>query len=245
MNYPSLPKHTNRQPGKFITTPLTQALTLASRPQRRPPSRTTANDGTTLTTQPVIVDPKRGRRLSRPEEIAIQDRDAPRSKSNYRQSPDVSRRSIVLPPDNYIPVLNPDATITLPPPHEMTVPVPPEAPTSFAPRASGTQTPLNRPRSRSGPITSRSGEPPSYSPGDIQAPIPRRAASPIRDGPSNSVTKIASEVSKGCLPFSKFVTNIVTLVHGTTFTEHLSQSSTSSHKRNSHADSARKPLLTR
>jgi len=194
VNYPRLPKYTNRQPGKTTTTPLTQALKLASRPQRRPPSRTPAND---RTTQPVIVDQKRGRRLSRPEDIAIQDADAPRSKSNYRQSPNVSRRSIVLPPDNYIPVLNPDATITLPPPHEMTLPVPPEAPSSFPPRASGTQTPPNRPKSSSGPITIRPGDPPSYSGlGDIRAPIPRRAASPIpKEGPSNSVSKMTSDVS--------------------------------------------------
>src|SRR6266540_3891918 len=87
VNYPRLPKHTNRQPGKFTHTRQSKALTLASRPPRR--SRTPANDRTSTTTQPVIVDQRRDRRLSRPEEIAIQETvPAPRSKSNFRQSPD-------------------------------------------------------------------------------------------------------------------------------------------------------------
>jgi hypothetical protein len=42
------------------------------------------------------------------------------------QSPVASRRSVVLPPDNYIPILNADATITLPPPHELNMPLPTE-----------------------------------------------------------------------------------------------------------------------
>jgi len=43
------------------------------------------------------------------------------------KSPAASRRSIHL-PDNYIPTLNPDSTITLPPPHELSIPVLPEVP---------------------------------------------------------------------------------------------------------------------
>jgi len=46
--------------------------------------------------------------------------------SARNQSPVPSRRSIVLPPDNYIPVLNADATISLPPPHELAMPLPTE-----------------------------------------------------------------------------------------------------------------------
>ena len=64
---------------------------------------------------------------SRPEEITIQNATArPRSMSVRNQSPVASRRSVVLPPDNYIPVLNADATITLPPPHELNMPLPTE-----------------------------------------------------------------------------------------------------------------------
>jgi len=47
--------------------------------------------------------------------------------SARNQSPVASRRSVVLPPDNYIPVLNADATISLPPPHELAMPLPTEA----------------------------------------------------------------------------------------------------------------------
>jgi len=45
-----------------------------------------------------------------------------------KHSPSVSHRSIVLPPDNYIPTLGPDSLISLPPPHELSQPVPPVAP---------------------------------------------------------------------------------------------------------------------
>lgn len=54
------------------------------------------------------------------------------------KSPAASRRSIPLPPDNYIPILNPDSTITLPPPHELSIPVPPEAPEGIMSAPMGT-----------------------------------------------------------------------------------------------------------
>lgn len=42
-------------------------------------------------------------------------------------SPSVSHRSIVLPPDGFIPTLGPDSLISLPPPHELSLPVPPSS----------------------------------------------------------------------------------------------------------------------
>lgn len=62
---------------------------------------------------------------SRPEEITIQEAipPPPRPKSVQQYSPAGPRRSVVLPPDNYIPILNPDSTITLPPPHELSMPI--------------------------------------------------------------------------------------------------------------------------
>ncbi|KAF5323243.1 hypothetical protein D9619_013506 [Psilocybe cf. subviscida] len=47
---------------------------------------------------------------------------------NAPRSPNVSHRDIVLPPDNYIPVMDANSVISLPPPHELSVMVAPEAP---------------------------------------------------------------------------------------------------------------------
>ncbi|KAF8162571.1 hypothetical protein B0H34DRAFT_284908 [Crassisporium funariophilum] len=68
------------------------------------------------------------RRVSIPESIAIQPQfsattapgDEPiRPVSVRNRSPSVSHRSIVLPPDGYIPMLGSDSMISLPPPHEL------------------------------------------------------------------------------------------------------------------------------
>lgn len=47
---------------------------------------------------------------------------------NAPRSPSVSHRDIVLPPDNYIPVMGANSVISLPPPHELSAMVAPEAP---------------------------------------------------------------------------------------------------------------------
>lgn len=61
---------------------------------------------------------------SKPEDISVYDPNAPiRPILVHNHSPSVSHRPIVLPPDNFIPVLNADSTLTLPPPHELSQPV--------------------------------------------------------------------------------------------------------------------------
>lgn len=108
-------------------------------------ARGRGGDGATIAA-PVPVHPpssqsQRSGPSSAPESIAIQ-ADAQRSSRARTQSPGQSRRSgarspslapsrrshrshrsVVLPPDGYIPTLGPDALISLPPPHELSQPV--------------------------------------------------------------------------------------------------------------------------
>jgi len=71
----------------------------------------------------------------------------------HNHSPTISHRSIVVPPDNYIPTLRADSLIYLPPPHELSQPVPPEPP----PIPPATQ-PISRPRSNSRTIDALDNE---------------------------------------------------------------------------------------
>ncbi len=74
---------------------------------------------------------------SAPEAIRVIPSDGPiRPVSVYNHSPSVVHQSIVLPPDNYIPVMNANSVIALPPPHELTIPVSAEAPPVKPPAAS-------------------------------------------------------------------------------------------------------------
>lgn len=88
----------------------------------------------------------------RPERISIQPQ--PSGDPNgpihpvpvWNYSPSVFHERITLPPDNYIPTMDANSVINLPPPHELSYPVPPEGPPlNLPPRDFA---PL-RPRSRS------------------------------------------------------------------------------------------------
>ena len=73
---------------------------------------------------------------SAPEAIRVMPSDgAIRPVSVYNHSPSVVHQSNVLPPDNYIPVMNANSVIALPPPHELTIPVAAEAPPVKPPAA--------------------------------------------------------------------------------------------------------------
>ncbi|KAF8872611.1 hypothetical protein CPB84DRAFT_1799127, partial [Gymnopilus junonius] len=71
-----------------------------------------------------------------PETINVQDPNAPIHPVSIRNmTPSIRHERIVLPPDNYIPTMGPDSLITLPPPHELSQPVAPEAPPILPPTA--------------------------------------------------------------------------------------------------------------
>ncbi|CAA7261091.1 unnamed protein product [Cyclocybe aegerita] len=70
----------------------------------------------------------RNRSNSRPETIDVNDNTPIRPISVHNHSPSVVHRPITLPPDNYIPTMGPNSMISLPPPHELSLPVAPEAP---------------------------------------------------------------------------------------------------------------------
>ncbi|KAJ3500998.1 hypothetical protein NLJ89_g9539 [Agrocybe chaxingu] len=70
----------------------------------------------------------RDRSNSRPETIDVNDNTPIRPISVHNHSPSVIHRPIVLPPDNYIPTMGANSMISLPPPHELSLPVAPEAP---------------------------------------------------------------------------------------------------------------------
>ena len=65
--------------------------------------------------------------INYPEDIAVRPHSTQESSSAIPIRPisTVSRRSSKLPPDGYIPVVGVDSVISLPPPHELSVPVPP------------------------------------------------------------------------------------------------------------------------
>ncbi|KAH9483413.1 hypothetical protein JR316_0002879 [Psilocybe cubensis] len=66
----------------------------------------------------------------------------------WNHSPSVFHERIKLPPDNYIPTMDANSVITLPPPHELSYPVAPEG-------ASTRDNPATRPRSGSRPEVSQ------------------------------------------------------------------------------------------
>lgn len=78
-------------------------------------------------TQPPVPEPMPPHQA--PEAIRVMPSDGPiHPVPVYNHSPSVVHQSIVLPPDNYIPVMNANSVIALPPPHELTIPVAAEAP---------------------------------------------------------------------------------------------------------------------
>ena len=89
---------------------------------------TNQNQGPSSTSQP----------NDHPENITVQ----PQSNEDIRpisihnRSPSVSHRSFKLPPDGYIPIIGANSLISLPPPHELSIPVPP----SGGPQPSATAT---------------------------------------------------------------------------------------------------------
>ena len=72
--------------------------------------------------------------------------------SVQNHSPIVSHRSFKLPPDGYVPIIGANSVISLPPPHELSVPVPPTS----APQPS--TTPSSSKQERKKTSTSRSSE---------------------------------------------------------------------------------------
>ncbi|KAF9522961.1 hypothetical protein CPB83DRAFT_70442 [Crepidotus variabilis] len=91
---------------------------------RRPPSTVPApSRSTTVPLRVPSTQPPLASVSSQPEDISVQEPTAPiKPISIYNHSPSASHRSIVL-PDNYIPTLNADSTITLPPPHDFSQPI--------------------------------------------------------------------------------------------------------------------------
>jgi len=125
---PDVARYPKTLPIRTITTPMDVQVpsTQPQPPQPMPPHQppTALHGPTTKPAERITVQPN-----AEPSEQIH-----PIPIHNY--SPSVSRRSIVLPPDNYIPTLGPDSLISLPPPHELSQPVPPVAPlTQTAPRS--------------------------------------------------------------------------------------------------------------
>jgi len=145
---PDVGKYNNQQlPIPTLTTPLPVRMpsTQPQPPPSMPPQQPSSSRG-------------------RPENITVQpsnDPNAPiRPVSIRNRSPAVSHRSLFLPPDNYIPTLGSDSMISLPPPHELSMPVAPEAaPLPVPPPLPIPPAPSQRPRSNS----RASGEPSSSS----------------------------------------------------------------------------------
>ena len=112
---------------------------------------TNQNQGPSSTSQP----------NDRPEKIAVrpqsnEDSDMPiRPISIHSRSPTASHRSFKLPPDGYIPTLGANSLISLPPPHELSIPVLP----SGGPQPSATATSSRQ--ERQNPSLSRLSEQPS------------------------------------------------------------------------------------
>jgi hypothetical protein len=74
----------------------------------------------------INVDPRAPSVLSgAPSFVDLNDPTAIRPISVRNRSPSISHRSIVLPPDGYIPTLGENNSILLPPPHELSNPIPP------------------------------------------------------------------------------------------------------------------------
>jgi hypothetical protein len=125
---PDVARYPQTLPIRTVTTPMDVQVpsTQPQPPQPMPPHQPpTALHGPT--TKPA-------------ERITIQPNAEPSEQIHpipiHNHSPSVSHRTIVLPPDNYIPTLGPDSLISLPPPHELSQPVPPVAPsTQTAPRS--------------------------------------------------------------------------------------------------------------
>ena len=77
-----------------------------------------------------------------------------RPTSIQNHSPSVSHRSFKLPPDGYIPTIGANSVISLPPPHELSMPVPP----TTAPQPPATSTASSSKEERKKTPTSRSFE---------------------------------------------------------------------------------------
>jgi len=96
---------------------------------------------------------------SRPQSISIQphltqDSNPTRPTSIRNHSPTISHRSLKLPPDGYIPTADANSFISLPPPHELSRPVPP----SGASEPSTTMTSSDAKQERKKTSSSRSQE---------------------------------------------------------------------------------------
>jgi hypothetical protein len=84
--------------------------------------------------------------------------------SIHNRSPTASHRSFKLPPDGYIPTIGANSVISLPPPHELSIPVPPAS--AFQPSATTTSSDSKQerkdPSSEQTDRESRKRTPPSF-----------------------------------------------------------------------------------
>ncbi|KDR71389.1 hypothetical protein GALMADRAFT_229682 [Galerina marginata CBS 339.88] len=127
----------------------------------------------------------------KPEKIEVQPSRDPNEPIHpipvWNRSPSVQHERIVLPPDNYIPIMDANSMISLPPPHELSMPVAPEAPplpppnppTSSRPRSNSRAT-VNDDRDRARPRDERRDY--SRPKGDDAASVAYTARSGGNDG---------------------------------------------------------------
>jgi len=113
---PDVARYPKTLPIRTVTTPMDVRVpsTQPQPPQPMPPH------------QPPMTPHAHGSTTKRAESVESSEPIHPIPIHNH--SPTVSHRSIVPPPDNYIPTLGPDSLISLPPPHELSQPVPAVAP---------------------------------------------------------------------------------------------------------------------
>ncbi|KAF8963709.1 hypothetical protein BDZ97DRAFT_1818844 [Flammula alnicola] len=184
---PDVARYPQSLPMPTITTPM--PVPVPSTQPQIPPPMPPHQSGTTI----------HDHSFKNPEHIKIQPSDKPiHPIPIHNHSPSVSHPSIVLPPDGYIPTLDANSMISLPPPHELSIPVPAEAPPLPPPQERSSTRPRSGSRGRHNP--SRHGE---FSDADSVAYTTRTGRDPDVQKYSHPTSHTMSVRSRGSTQLSE------------------------------------------